>query len=137
MVSRNDGAKIDFEAPDLARRIEALSASEIDRLPFGVILLDHQGVIQLYSKTEARQSGYGATPVGQNMFEISRCMASDDFRGRIERAAERGPVDLDIGWSGDFADPSRDLRIRVQSAQRGGVWMFIERDAAPEAAARS
>jgi photoactive yellow protein len=126
-------AAVDFDAPDLAARIEQLSQAELDRLPFGVILLDRQGTVLFYSETEARQSGYGKRPLGQNLFELSPCMGSDDFRGRIMRAMEAGPVDLEFGWAGDFADPKREMRIRVQSARRGGVWILIERD--PSAAA--
>ena len=47
------------------------------------------------------------------------------------RASEAGPVDLEFGWPGDYGDPDRELRIRVQSARPGGFWIFIERDAAP------
>jgi photoactive yellow protein len=119
---------VDFDAPDLAARIEELSQYELDRLPFGVILIDREGVVQFYSETEARESGYGALPLGQNLFEVSRCMASDDFRGRIERAREQGRVDIEFGWVGDFADPNRDLRIRVQSSRAGGYWICVERD---------
>jgi photoactive yellow protein len=119
---------IDFDAPDLAARIEELSQYELDRLPFGVILIDREGVVQFYSETEARESGYGALPLGQNLFEVSRCMASDDFRGRIERAREQGRVDIEFAWVGDFNDPNRDLRIRVQSARAGGYWICVERD---------
>jgi photoactive yellow protein len=119
---------IDFDAPDIAAHIEQLSQYELDKLPFGVILLDRAGVVLFYSETEARQSGYGKVPLGQNLFDISCCMNGDDFRGRVTRAMEAGPVDLEIGWPGDFADPTRELRIRVQSSRKGGVWMFIERD---------
>ena len=121
---------IDFDAPDLVARVEALSQFDLDHLPFGVILLDRQGIVQFYSETEARQSGYGEIPLGQNLFALSSCLGSDDFRGRIERAREQGPVDLEIGWAGDFGDPNRELRIRVQSARNGGLWLFIERDGA-------
>jgi photoactive yellow protein len=127
---------VDFDAPDLARRIEQLSQAELDRLPFGVILLDRQGTVLFYSQTEARQSGYGKLPLGQNLFALSHCLGSDDFRGRITRAQEAGPVDLEFGWSGDFTDPKRDMRIRVQSARQRGVWIFVERDpSAPASAA--
>jgi len=123
---------IDFDAPDLADRIEQLSQYDLDHLPFGVILLDREGTVLFYSETEAQLSGYAPrSPLGQNLFEVSRCMNSDAFRGRIARAAEAGKVDLDIGWHGDFGDPNRDLRIRVQSARSGGVWIFIARDGAP------
>lgn len=126
-------AAIEFDAPDLAARVEHASQFELDNLPFGVIRLDREGTVQFYSETEARQSGYGQVPLGRNLFEISSCLGSDDFRGRIERAMAHGPVDLEIGWSGDYDDPARDLRIRVQSSRSGGVWLFIERD---QAAAR-
>ena len=119
---------IDFDAPDLAARAEAASQFELDNLPFGVILLDRVGTVQFYSETEARQSGYGQPPLGQNLFAVSRCLGSDDFRGRIERAMAQGPVDLEIGWPGDYGDRNRELRIRVQSSRNGGLWLFIERD---------
>lgn len=128
-------ATIDFNAPDLAARIEQLSQYELDRLPFGVILLDREGTVLFYSVTEARQSGYAGSPMGQNFFAVSRCMGGEDFRGRIMRAIETGPVDLEFGWPGDYADPTRELRIRVQSSRANGFWIFIERDrdSVPEA----
>ncbi len=121
-------ATVDFDAPDLAARVEQLSQFELDHLAFGVILLDRAGTVQFYSATEARLSGYGEIPIGQNLFEISPCLGSDDFRGRIERAREQGPLDLEIAWAGDYGDPNRELRIRVQSSRSGGLWLFIERD---------
>jgi len=125
MTSRS----VDFDADDLAERLEKLAPADIDALPFGVVHLDSAFNIVLYSQTEARQSGFGRQPVGEAFFSLTRCMDTDDFRGRIERAmADGGAVDLEFGWSGDFADPRRDIRIRVQSAQNGGVWMCVERD---------
>lgn len=121
-------ANIDFEAPDLAARAERASLFELDHLPYGVIRLARDGTVQFYSATEARLSGYGEIPLGKNLFAISSCLGSDAFRGRIERALEKGPVDLEIGWPGDFGDPQREWRIRVQSSQSGGLWLFIERD---------
>jgi len=118
----------DFDAPDLAVRLEDLSQADLDRLPFGVILIDRDGTVKFYSETEARQSGYGKLPLGQNLFAISPCLGSDDFRGRITRAMETGPVDIEFSWVGDLVDPKRDIRIRVQSARRSGVWIMIQRD---------
>jgi photoactive yellow protein len=120
---------VDFDVPNLAAEIERLSPTELDRLPFGVILLDREGTVLFYSETEARQSGYNKIPAGQNLFKISSCFAGDDFRGRIARALEKGPVDLEFGWKGDFADPERDLRFRIQSSPSAkGIWIFVERD---------
>ena len=119
---------IDFDAPDLAARIEQLSEIEIDRLPFGVVRLDPEGLILRYSATEARQSGYGSQPVGLNFFEIARCSGKNDVRAQIVRGQEEGHVDLEFALPGDYADPARGVRLRVQSARQGGVWMFMQRD---------
>lgn len=119
---------VNFDAPNLAAEIEQLSPYELDHLPFGVILLDREGTVLFYSKTEARQSGFGKIPTGQNLYALSSCMASDDFQGRITRAMEKGSVDLEFGWTGDFADPKRDLRFRIQSSSANGIWIFVERD---------
>jgi photoactive yellow protein len=122
------GPVVDFNAPDLAARIEKLKPAELDALPFGVVLLDREGTVLFYSATEARLSGYGMTPLGKNFFAVSRNPRMGDLRSRIMDAMEKGPVNLEIGWTGDLADPHRDLSIRVQSSRQGGVWMFIDRD---------
>jgi photoactive yellow protein len=121
-------AGIDFNAPDLAARIEKLAPSAIDGLPFGVIRLDREGTVLVYSATEARLSGYGTTPLGRNLFDVSRCATRDDFRERVMHAIESGAADLELGWRGDASDPHREMRIRIQSSRSGGVWLFIERD---------
>jgi len=123
-------AQVDFAAADLARPIEQLSQFELDRLPFGVILIDRAGNVLFYSQTEAQQSGYGKVPLGQNLF----AMGSDDFRGRIQRELAQGPVDLTFNLPGDYDDPNHALLIRVQSARHGGLWICISRDTAGAAA---
>jgi photoactive yellow protein len=121
-------ASIDFNAADIAAQAEEARQSDLDALPYGVIKLDRQGIVKFYSATEARLSGYGVVPLGQNLFDISQCPNREDLRARIMRAIEDAPVDLELAWIGDLNDPMRELRIRVQSARDGGVWMFIERD---------
>jgi photoactive yellow protein len=128
MASGTLKRSVDFDARDLAARIEKIGRKDVDVLPFGAIELDREGNVLFYSEAEATQSGYGPVAAGQNLYALSSCLDSDGFRGRITRAMEEGPVDLEFGWSGDYADPKRDLRIRVQSSSRGGVWICIERD---------
>ena len=121
-------ASIDFNAADIAAQAEEARQSDLDALPYGVIKLDRRGVVKFYSATEARLSGYGVAPLGQNLFDISQCPNREDLRRRIMGAMENAPVDLELAWLGDLSNPLREMRIRVQSARDGGVWMFIERD---------
>lgn len=119
---------VDFNAPDLAVRIEALTQYDLDNLPFGVVRLDREGTILFYSATEARLSGYGMAPLGKNFFSYGECVGIADLRQRIMSAMESGHVDLEFAWSTEKTDVQRDLRIRVQSARSGGVWLFFDRD---------
>lgn len=119
---------IDFDAPDIARRVEALSQHELDQLPFGVILLDRHFVVRFYSATEARESGYGMEPLGRDLFEASHCSDKKGLRERMVRALEEPPADIDLALKGDLADPNRELRMRIVTARNGGLWLFVERD---------
>ncbi|RDV05222.1 hypothetical protein [Undibacter mobilis] len=119
---------IDFDAPDIVQRVEMLSQHDLDRLPFGVILLDRHFVVRFYSATEARESGYGMEPLGRDFFDVSRCDDKDELRARWVGAMEAGPVDFDMARTGDLANPKRELRMRVVSARNGGLWLFVERE---------
>lgn len=119
----------DFDDADLAQAVQRLPPEVVDSLPFGAIRLDADGVVQFYSKAEQRLSGYGPRPaLGRSFFtEIAPCMDKPNYRGRIERAAAQGRLDIEFGWTGDFSDARRDLRVRVQSAVGGGCWIFMQR----------
>jgi hypothetical protein len=125
--------RVDFAAPDLAARIEQLSQFDLDRLPFGVILIDRAGHVLFYSQTEAEQSGYGTPPLGQNLFSIG-CMGSPRVRARIERAMAGEGGDATFDLPGDYGDPGRVVQVRVQPARQGGAWICIAR---AQAAARA
>lgn len=120
----------DFNQSDLARTMERLSLEEIDDLPFGVIRVDADGRVVLLSRTEAELSGFGQRPaIGKIFFsDIAPCMGVEEFQGHIQRARAHGHLDLEFGWVGDFSDRNRQLKVRVQSASDGGIWVFINRD---------
>ena len=121
-------APIDFNSKNLAALVEAASQDELDKLPFGVILLDREGKILFYSATEARQSGHRTPPLGQNFFDVSRWRNKSGLREEIMRAIETENADIEFAWTGDDGPPAREMRIRLQSASRGGVWMFVEHE---------
>ncbi|RST29866.1 PAS domain-containing protein [Sphingomonas ginkgonis] len=120
----------DFDDPDLAKKVEQLGTDVIDELPFGVIRLDDEGVVQLFSRSEAKLSGYGSRPaLGRRFFlDVAPCMNNDRFVGRIEAARKRGDLDIEFGFVGDFSDRDRELRVRVQPAAAGGYWLFMQRE---------
>jgi photoactive yellow protein len=120
---------IDFNTPNLSAEVEKLPRADIDALPFGAIRLDRDNRVVFYSKAEGKLSGYGDRPsIGKIFFtDIAPCMSDPKFTGRIADAREKGKLDIEFGWIGDFSDRSRALQVRVQSASDGGIWLFIKR----------
>lgn len=118
-----------FDAPDVARRLDQLSAAQIDELPFGVVRLSEGGLVELYSKTEARLSGFGdRRAIGRDFLRtIAPCMNTGGLSARLEREKQRGEVDFEFGHTGDFDDPSRFIRCRLCSARTGGYWLLLQR----------
>lgn len=119
-----------FDAPDLARAVEALPDEAVDALPFGAIRVDTDGIVRVYNATERRMSGSGDLPrLALSFFtDVAPCMDNPGFRGRIEQALAMGRFDIEFGWVGDFSDANRSLRVRVQPASEGGCWLFLARD---------
>lgn len=118
-----------FEDDDLGPRLDAMGEEARHALPFGVIGLDAAGRVRFYSATEARQSGSAPRNyVGLHFFEsVAPCMDTPELRGRIERARAQGRLDLEVGHTGDFSDPTRFFRIRAVAAADGGLWLALLR----------
>ena len=120
---------VDFDAADLAAQLDALTDSERDALSFGVIQVDHEGIVRFYSATEARYSKFAGQKIGVNFFDMAKRPNKDELWNAIKREMEKGgPVDLDFGWAGDHADPKRQFRLRVVSSGGDRVWLCFERD---------
>lgn len=115
--------------PTLLARVAQLSPAELDHLPFGVIRLDAEGKVTLYSKTEAELSGYGdRRAIGRDFFtQMAPCLATPERLRRIDQARREGTLDISFEQIGDFDDAERELHVRVASAPGGGLWIFIER----------
>ena len=116
--------------PHLARDIENPLSDVIGARPFGVIRLDPAGGVMICNRTEARLSGYKSRPaLGRRFFtNVALCMNTAHFKGRIEAARRAGTLNITFSFTGDFADPGRDIDIRVRAAADAGLRIFTRRD---------
>lgn len=64
-----------FEAPGLAAVLSDLSDEELDALPFGVVEMDLDGIVQRYNAPESRRSGLTRQRVlGRHFFrDVAPC----------------------------------------------------------------
>lgn len=72
--------------------IPSLAQSDVNLLPFGVIVLDRQGLILQYNSAESVISGYDSENViGRDFFaEVAPCANVQEFAGRVAELQANG-----------------------------------------------
>lgn len=116
-----------FDTPGLARLLEGLTAPELDAVSFAAIRVDAAGRVRAFN-SEARSllGGGVGEAIGRSFYgDIAPSLATAELRGRIDKALERGAIDLEFGHSGAPSDPLRGRRGRMQPATGGGFWLFL------------
>lgn len=83
-----------FDEPGLLGNLDALSESELDRLDFGVIGFDAQGVVRRYNTYESAAAGLSPSRViGHALFTVvAPCMNNYLVAQRFEDAAATGDL---------------------------------------------
>ena len=112
---------------DVIYSADALSASELDALPYGMIQLDSSGVIVRYSSAETRLSGLTADQcVGRSFFdEIAPCTHVQEFYGRFRRGVAAQQLDAVFTFRFAFVPP-KDVRIHMfYSKVTRSVWVKV------------
>lgn len=118
-----------FDTPNLSEAVEAMKPSDLDLLPFGVILLDPYDLVLFRNRAEDELFPQKLSALGRMFFvDVAPCLNNGYFKGRIEKARKHGTLNITFDFISDFAEPSgRELRVRAQSAKNGGTWIFIKR----------
>ena len=93
--------------------ISSLGKSDVNLLPFGVIVLDREGIVLQYNAAEATLSGYDAeTVIGQNFWlEVAPCTKVQEFAGRAEALQSKG---IDAREAFEFVFKFKDGAIMVE-----------------------
>jgi photoactive yellow protein len=94
-----------------AAQIEAMGAAALDALPFGIIGLDHGGMVVLYTMAEARYAGLPReTVLGRHFFTaVAPCMNNALVAARLEA---EGDLDVVIDYVLTFR--MRPARVKVR-----------------------
>lgn len=121
--------RIDVDPESIIGEVGAMSAPELDTLPFGAIRLDPAGTILNYNKTEERISGRAAKDVvGKNFFQdVAPCTRVKRFFGAFQTGVDRRDLNEVFDFTFRFPAATREVRIRMiySAAPAPGVWIFV------------
>ena len=106
---------------------DALSAEELDALPYGMIQLDPRGTVLRYSNAEARLSGLSAgETVGRNFFrDVAPCTQVAEFFGRFQEGVRAERLDAVFDFRFSFRPP-KQVRVHLfYSEATRSVWVQV------------
>ncbi len=102
------------------RGVPDLSESELDALPFGVIVLSVDGMVQAYNRAESELAGrHPDEVIGRNFFtEVAPCTAVQAFQGAFQLfcAGDGEPKTFRF----TFRFPSGSVRVQILFLRKEG-----------------
>jgi photoactive yellow protein len=102
----------------------------VESLPFGAILLDREGKILKYNKTEGMIAGRDPSEaVGKNFFnDLAPCAKGKRFHGEFLKFRTTGSVHTMFDYQFDYKMKLARVRIQMKSSEDGqSCWLFIKR----------
>lgn len=127
LVSAVQVAPVGFSAPMLFEWLSAATADDLDMLPFGVVALAPDGMVEAYNTAEAKLAGL--TPgrvIGRNFFTtVAPCTNNFMVAQRFQTEAE---IDVVIDYV--FTLRMTPKKVRLRLLKRQGVaqmYLVVER----------
>jgi tyrosine ammonia-lyase len=106
---------LSFEDIDLSEIIARIPKKGRDRMQFGIVELDLNGVVVAYNMGEAKISGRNAKDmIGKNFFtEIAPCTQSPEFYGRFKSGVAQGKLNARFDYLFDFEMDPTAVRVTM------------------------
>ena len=102
------------------RGVPDLSESELDALPFGVIVLSEDGTVLAYNRAESELAGRKPEEVvGRHFFtDVAPCTAVQDFQGEFQAFCAGEGASKTFRFT--FRFPSGSVRVQILFLRKGG-----------------
>jgi len=113
---------------DILRKVENLSATDLDELPFGMIQLDRTGRILKFNQTEAKLARINRDrQLGKNFFDdVAPCTKVREFYGRFLQGVNNRALYETFGFVFKFDHGWRNVAITLFYAEKtDSVWVLI------------
>jgi photoactive yellow protein len=112
-----------FDEPGLLDRLEAAGEATLDELPFGVVAMADDGVVEFYNAAESRFTGLSPNKVAGRHFFSAVAPCTNNFM--VAHRFETEPVlDAIIDYVFTLRMKPRKVRLRLLK-QPGRRWMYL------------
>jgi photoactive yellow protein len=117
---------------DSSERLATMTPDEVNALPYGFLILDRDGVVQLYNRYESDMSRLAQDRVvGRNWFrEVAPCTRVEAFFGRFRRVVDDPDVGTErFSFRFHFLHGSQDVIVGMTRApgEDGSVFLTVVR----------
>ena len=122
--------RIEFGQDDSSNALARMSAEDIDKLPFGAIQLDAEGVILMYNAAESQITGrQRADVLGRHFFtEIAPCCDTPVFRGAFDEGVRSGKLNTIFTYTFDYRMSPTAVKVHMRKAMATDTyWVFVKR----------
>jgi photoactive yellow protein len=116
-----------FHTPDAQRQLDAMTVAQLDALAFGVVRMDHDGVVTFYNASEASVSGLsGPRVLGKHFFQdVAPC--TNNYLV-AQRYADEPELDASLDYVFTFRMRPTPVRLRLlRSASSVHQYLLVER----------
>jgi len=107
-------------------QLSAISALELDRLPFGVVGLGCDNLVQVYNRTESQLAGLPAGAVIGNDFFISIAQCMNNFMV-AQRFQDEAELDAELPYVLTFRMRPTRARLRLLQGAAPLKYILIQR----------
>ncbi len=114
---------LSYDSVDLADVLPRIPRKGRDRMQFGIIELDYQGVVVAYNMGEAKISGRNARDmIGRNFFtDIAPCTKTPDFYGRFKAGVQKGSMSARFDFIFNHEMDPTAVRVTMMTSNIDGM----------------
>jgi photoactive yellow protein len=119
-----------FVPQEILNRLDSLTQSEADELPFGVVKCDDNGSVELYNSYESELGKVAVSEAtGKNFFnEVAPCTNNKLFKGKFLKGISESNLNETFNYT--FTYKLRPTNVSVHMLRDNNTktnWLFIQR----------
>ena len=104
-----------FVSSEELQKLPELDSDELDKLDFGAVKVDDEGIVKEYNQYESEMSGVEPEEaMGRNFFtEVAPCTNNQLFYGQFQEGVEAGELDQEMDYTFTYKMQPTNVKIRL------------------------